>query len=125
MRGRVVLTLLISLPLCACTPKTEDAGPRAFALDCAEPFEAQSARITVQPHLVPAPHESAEPYQFYSRDDGRASWLITEKGAPGHPAIMMQSAVGGEVKTTGCRYGSKTGYDQLLAYLDGLKTWRR
>ncbi len=125
MRGGPALSLLISFPICACAPRTEAPAPAAFALDCAQPFEIQSARVRAQPHMVAAPHESAEPYSFYSADDGRTSWLITEPGAPGHPAIMMQSAVGGAVKTAGCRYGSQKGYDQLMAYLDGLKTWRR
>ena len=117
--------LLLILPFAgACAPKTE-APAAAFALDCAQPFEAQAARIAAQPHLVAAPHESAEPYRFYSTETGRASWLVTEPGAPGHPAIMMQVAAGGDVRTTGCAYGSKTGYRQLHAYLDGLKTWRR
>jgi len=95
------------------------------ALDCAQPFEAQAAKLAAQPHLVPAPHESAEPYRFYSTEDGHASYLITEPGAPGHPAILMQTASGGQVKTTGCPYGSPAGYKQLVAYLDSLKTWTR
>jgi hypothetical protein len=96
-----------------------------MALDCSQPFEAQAAAIKAQPHLVPAPHESAEPYLFYSSEDGRTSYLITEKGAPGHPAIMMQRASGGQVATSGCPYGDQKGYKQLLAYLDSLKTWTR
>ncbi len=124
MRGAVPL-LLILAPAAACAPKPEAAAPTAMALDCSQPFEAQAAKITAQPHLVPAPHESAEPYLFYSTQDGRASYLITEKGAPGHPAIMMQRASGGQVVTTGCPYGDPKGYKQLLAYLDSLKTWTR
>jgi hypothetical protein len=111
--------------LSACAPKADAPAPEPAALDCAQPFEAQVARVTAQPGLVPAPHESAEPYRFYSTADGRASWLVTEAGAPGHPAIMMQRAQGGEVMTTGCPYGDKAGYEQLHAYLDSLKTWRR
>jgi hypothetical protein len=125
VRGLTVLTLLISLPLCACAPKSDARPPVALALDCALPFEVQAAKLAAQPHLVPAPHESAEPYLFYSTDDGRASYLITEEDAPGHPAIMMQTASGGDVKTTGCPYGDPKGYKQLLAYLDSLKTWSR
>ena len=117
------LTLSL-LALGACAPKP--APPRAMAqLDCAQPFEALAAKLVAQPHLVPAPHESAEPYRFYSSEDGHTSYLITEPGAPGHPAIMMQQAAGATVKTTGCPYGPRKGYDQLMAYLDGLKTWRR
>jgi hypothetical protein len=119
-------SLLLTLVLAgACAPKPEAAAPTAMALDCSQPFEAQAAKITAQPYLVPAPHESAEPYLFYSTQDGRTSYLITEKGAPGHPAIMMQRASGGQVTTTGCPYGDPKGYRQLLAYLDSLKTWTR
>ena len=124
MRGTVPLLLILALAG-ACAPKPEAAAPAAMALDCSQPFEAQAAKIAAQPHLVPAPHESAEPYLFYSTQDGRTSYLITEKGAPGHPAIMMQRASGGQVTTTGCPYGDPTGYKQLLAYLDSLKTWTR
>ena len=38
---------------------------------------------------------------------------------------MMQTASNGDVKTTGCAYGNKRGYQQLLTYLDSLKTWSR
>jgi len=125
VRGQVALPLLITLLLCACAPKSEATAPKAMALDCSIPFEVQTARLTAQPHLAPAPHATGEPYAFYSTDDGRASYLITLKGAPGYPAILMQKASGGEVKTTGCPYGDPKGYKQLVAYLDGLKTWTR
>ena len=125
MRAHAALALLTTLSICACAPKPEAAAPTALALDCAAPFEAQSAKLTAQPHLVPAPHAPGEPYAYYSTDDGRASYLITLKGAPGYPAILMQTASGGQVKTTGCRYGDPKGYKQLMAYLDGLKTWTR
>jgi hypothetical protein len=114
---------LLTLPLCACAPKPA-APAQAFQLDCAQPFETLKARVTAQT-LTPAPKDPNEPYRFYSSPDGRISFLITEPGAPGHPAIMMQRAAGGDVKTTGCPYGDRAGYAQLQAYLDGLKTWRR
>ena len=124
MRGAVPLLLILALAG-ACAPKPEAAAPAAMVLDCSQSFEAQAAKIAAQPHVVPAPHESAEPYLFYSTQDGRTSYLITEKGAPGHPAIMMQRASGGQVTTIGCPYGDPKGYKQLLAYLDSLKTWTR
>ena len=113
-----------ALTLAACAPTTEPE-PTYLGLDCAQPFEAQVAALATQPQLIPAPIEPAEPYRFYSSADGRTSYLITVKGAPGHPAIMMQKARDGEVITTGCPYGDRKGYDELHAYLDSLKTWRR
>lgn len=125
MRGQAALPLLMSLPLCACAPAAENPPPKALALDCSLPFEAQVARLTAQPHLLPPAHAADEPYLFYATEDGRASYLVTEKGAPGHPAIMMQRSAGRQVKTTGCSYGDPKGYRQLLAYLDSLQTWTR
>lgn len=112
------------LALAACAPKAEP--PAAYlALDCAQSFEAQAAALKAQAALVPAPKDPAEPYLFYSSADGRTSYLITTPGATAHPAIMMQRAKGAEVITTGCPYGDRKGYNELHAYLDGLKTWRR
>jgi hypothetical protein len=117
-------TALAVLALGACSPEA-DAPPAYLGLDCAQPFEAQAAALAAQPHLVPAPQVAGEPYRFYSSEDGRTSYLITQTRAPGHPAIMMQKAAGSEVVTTGCPYGDRRGYDQLYAYLESLKTWRR
>ena len=116
--------LALALLLTACAPKTAPP-PQAAQLDCAQSFDAQAARIAAQPGLVPAPKDPAEPYRFYSMADGATSYLITEPGAPGHPAIMMQRAHGKAVVTTGCPYGDAAGYRQLLAYLDSLKAWHR
>ncbi|MDE2486452.1 MAG: hypothetical protein KGO51_03565 [Alphaproteobacteria bacterium] len=113
------------LALGACSPKAAAPAAGPVQLDCAVPFETLKAKIVAQPHLVPAPKDPAEPYRFYSTDDQSTSYLITEPGAPGHPAIMIQRALPGGVKTTGCAYGDKQGYAQLLAYLDSLKTWTR
>lgn len=124
MRGPLALALLSTLPLCACAPDIAPPG-EPLNLDCALPFADQSAKLVAQPGLRPSPTDYAEPYLYYSSEDGRVSYLITRKGAPGHPAIMMQRARGGQVKTTGCPYGDSKGYDQLMAYLDGLKAWRR
>lgn len=121
---RLGALILLSLPLCACAPKAE-TQVGFLGLDCALPFEAQAAALIAQPHLTPAPEDRAEPYKFYSSEDGRTSYLITKPGAPGHPAIMMQRAGGGTVKTSGCPYGDKKHYEKLLAYLEGLKEWHR
>jgi hypothetical protein len=110
--------------LCACSQKAEEQPVAYLDLDCAKPFDAQVAAIRAQPKLVPAGEVGAEPYSYYSSTDGRTSYLITRPGSPAHPAIMIQRASQG-VKTTGCAYGSKRGYDELLAYLESLKTWTR
>jgi hypothetical protein len=113
-----------ALALAACSDRPAD-GPVAYIdPDCSQPFEAEVARITAQPRLVPAGTVGAEPYSYYSSADGRVSYLITRPGSPAHPAIMIQRAEGG-VRTDGCAYGSQAGYDELLAYLESLKTWTR
>ena len=123
MRRAAALATLLTLA--ACSQKAQEAGPQYLALDCHKHFDDQAAAIRAQAHLNPAPHAPGEPYGYYSSDDGRTSYLITEPGAPGHPAIMMQVAGGGDVRTTGCAYGNKRGYEQLRTYLDSLKTWSR
>jgi hypothetical protein len=120
---RTAVLAATTLALCACAP-AEDP-PFAYAtLDCAQPFDAQNAKLTAQP-LNAAPKDRNEPYRYYSSPDGRVSYLITEPSAPGHPAVMMQQVNGADVVTTGCPYGDQAGYDQLHAYLDSLKSWRR
>lgn len=123
MSARRACALLL-LALCACSREAE-APVSYLDLDCARPFEGQAAAIVAQAQLVPAPEDPAEPYRYYSSADGRTSYLITKPGAPGHPAIMMQRAKGTDVVTTGCPYGDKLGYQELHAYLDSLKSWRR
>jgi hypothetical protein len=123
VRARALFALLL-LSICACSPKAE-APAGLLSLDCTQPFETQAAALVAQPGLSPAPEDRAEPYRFYSSDDGHVSYLITKPDAPGHPAIMMQRAAGGTVTTTGCPYGDRKAYDKLLAYLEGLKAWRR
>lgn len=119
MRPAAALALLL---LGACAPEAPE--PEPLGLDCTQAFEAQAAALTAQ-RLSPAPKSPSEPYRFYSTHDGRVSYLITEPGAPSHPAIMMQRAAAGAVRTTGCPYGDKAAYDELHAYLDSLKTWTR
>jgi hypothetical protein len=114
---------VLLLTLSACAPKARP--PATVTLDCSQAFEALKAKIVAQPGLNPAPQEAAEPYRAYSTADGHASYFITEPGAPAHPAILMQLAAGGETKTTGCGWGDKAAYDQLVAYLTGLKAGRK
>ena len=123
MRRSASRALVLLLALAACAPKA--APPAALALDCGQPFEALKAQVTGQPGLVAAPQEPSEPYRAYSTADGRASYFITEPGAPAHPAILMQQAAGGEMANTGCAYGDKAAYGELTAYLAGLKAGRK
>ena len=123
MRPGVALTAVLAL--CACSAKPDADAPVVYLdLDCSRPFDAQVAAITAQPKLVPAGEVGAEPYSYYSSADGRVSYLVTRPGSPAHPAIMIQRAQA-TVHTTGCAYGSKRGYDELLAYLESLKSWTR
>jgi hypothetical protein len=112
------------LTLAACSQKPAEQDLTYLDPDCAKPFDEQVAAIIAQPGLVPAGVVGSEPYSYYSSTDGHISYLITRKGSPAHPAIMIQKA-GQGVTTSGCAYGSKKGYDQLLAYLESLKTWTR
>lgn len=117
------LALLLALSLAGCAPKTKP--PSAAELDCAQPFESQVAKITAQAGLKPAPEEAGEPYRAYSTADGRASYFITRPGAPAHPAILMQQAEAGQMKNSGCAYGDKAAYQELMAYLTGLSAGRK
>lgn len=124
MNRRAAAAALPALVLAACAPKPEAAPVSYLEPDCAQPFDAQVAAIIAQPKLVPAGNVGAEPYSYYSSADGRVSYLITRKGSPAHPAIMIQRAHNG-VTTSGCAWGSKPAYDELKAYLESLKTWTR
>jgi len=123
-RGLGVAGMLAMCALGGCE-KAAPPEPGALGLDCSLAFEVQAGRIVAQAGLVAAPKDPAEPYRFYSSADGKVSYLITEPGAPGHPAIMMQRAVAHDVKTTGCPYGDAAGYRQLMTYMEGLKAWHR
>lgn len=119
MRARAALALSL-LTLAACSPKA--APPAAVQLDCARPFDQLKAAVVGQPGLSAAPPDAGEPYRTYSMADGSASYFVTEPGAPAHPAILMQQVgSGGAMKNTGCAYGDKAAYAQLMSYLTGLK----
>ena len=122
--GAAAAFALAAFALAACAPKP--SAPAAVALDCAQGFAALTAKLAAQPGLKAAPQESSEPYRAYSTEDGQTSYFVTEPGAPAHPAILMQQVDGaGGMRDTGCRYGDKAAYDQLAAYLSGLKAGRR
>jgi hypothetical protein len=123
LKGRHRVALALLLALAACSPKTHAPGP--VALDCKLAFDALKAKVTGQPGLVAAPANEGEPYRAYSTADGRASWFVTEPGAPAHPAILMQQVTPQGLRDTGCAYGDKAAYDQLQAYLKGLSAGRR
>jgi hypothetical protein len=115
--------LLLALALGACAPRGEPPGP-PLVLDCTLSYQALSQRVMAEPGLTQAPQEPGEPYRFYRQGDGAVAYVFTQPGAPGHPAILRQEAVreGGarRMNTTGCPYGDKAGFDQVMAYLQRL-----
>lgn len=123
MRGLLALSPILPLILTACAPEPEPPRPR-LALDCSLSYEALSAKVLAQPDLLPAPQERGEPYRFYNMQGGGEAFVLTQAGAPGHPAVFKQEAVqeaGRKVmKNTGCAYGDKTGFAQVMAYLESL-----
>lgn len=119
MRG---LALIALLPLAACAPQAPAPRP-TLALDCKLGFAALSKAISGEPGMSLA-QEPGEPYRFYRPADGGPSFVLTLPGAPGHPAAFKQEAVqvGGKkaMMTTGCPFGDREGYAEVLAYLQGL-----
>ena len=123
MRDAALLALIPLLALQACAPEPPPAR-RKLVLDCNLPYETLAARVLAQPGLKPAPQERGEPYRFYNMEGGGEAFVLTHAGAPGHPAVFKQEAVqesGRKVmKNTGCAYGDKAGFDQVMAYLESL-----
>lgn len=116
---------LAALALCACARPAETPAPApVLSLDCALSYEDLSRAVLAQPGLVQAPKEPGEPYRFYRNADSSVAYVFTEAGAPGHPAILMQKTVrdGGarRMDNSGCPYGDKAGFAQVLAYLGSL-----
>lgn len=100
----------------ACAPK---APPPPLQLDCDMGFDALAAAVARDPalKLAAAP---GEPYGFYNAADGAVSFVVTRPEAPAHPAILRQAASDGRMQTTGCSYGDRAAYDQLVAYVSSL-----
>jgi hypothetical protein len=125
VRRAAALLALIALSLGACSPKAQTSQYHMINSlllpDCSLGFEKLKAKITSQPGLVQAPKDPAEPYEWYTSADQATSYVITEPGAPGHPAILVQHAANGNELTDGCPYGDKKGYQQVLAYVESLK----
>jgi hypothetical protein len=123
VRRALALLALIAPAVCACSAKTEKSITisQTVTLDCGLGFDALKAKIVAQPGLLQAPKDAGEPYDWYTSADQATSYVITEPGAPGHPAILMQHAAGGQETTIGCPYGDKKGYGQVLAYVESLK----
>ena len=123
MRGSALLALIPFLPLAACAPEPTPAR-QSLALDCDLPYEALAARVLAQPGLKPAPQERGEPYRFYNIEGGGEAFVLTLPGAPGHPAILKQEAVQENgrkaMKNTGCPYGDRAGFGQVMTYLESL-----
>lgn len=108
------------LLMSACAPKAVEApAPAPLVLDCALGFEALSAKIAAEPGLTRAT-APGEPYRYYNAADGHVSYVVTEPGGAGHPAIVRQTATPSGMAEDGCPYGDKAGYDELVAYLRSL-----
>ena len=122
----LALTLILAAPA-ACAP-AEPPPPQRLQLDCALPYEALSARIMAHPGLVRQPAEKGEPYRFYTVPEAGEAFVFTEPGAPGHPAILKQEVVReagqARMRNSGCPYGDKAGFDQVLAYLESMSRRR-
>ena len=123
MRGLAALFPLLPLILAACAPEPEPVRPR-LSLDCSLSYEALSAKVLAQPGLIPAPQERGEPYRFHNVAGGGEAFVLTQPGAPGHPAVFKQEAVqenGRKVmRNTGCAYGDKAGFAKVMTYLESL-----
>ena len=111
--------------LCACAPReAPEAEAASLALDCAAGYEALQSQIVGRPGLRPAPIERNEPYRIYSEADGAASYILTEPGAPAHPAVLKQTAVRRAgvlaMENEGCAFGDAGAYADLKAYWDSV-----
>jgi len=112
---------LLALSAGACGPAAPPP-PAPLAFDCAAGYQALAQRIEAHPGMTRNPSDPGEPYRFFTEAGGAVSYVVTQPGAPGHPAIVRQAAITGNgaarMVNTGCPYGDPKGYAQLSAYLD-------
>ena len=113
------LPLMGALLVSACAPAEPPPRP-ALVLDCAAGFDALSAAIVAEPGMRPAVKERGEPFHYFNAEGGQASFMVTEPGAPGHPAILRQAVTASGIANSGCAYGDAAGYSELVAYLEAL-----
>lgn len=118
------LLLAGAFGLSACAPKPPPAPPPQLSFDCARGYEALAAAIRAEPGLKLAP-TPGEPYRYYSSEDGGVSYVVTERGAPSHPAAFKQVATPHGTDTIGCPYGDRPSYDRFVTYLKDLAKARR
>jgi len=122
------LALTALFAACACAPPQAPPPPpsAAFKLDCGRSYEALSADVLALSDLKRSPATPGEPYRYYATGDGTLAFVLTDPGAPGHPAIFRQDAVRRDgatvMETTGCPYGDEAGFAKVKTYLEGLKT---
>ncbi|WP_421932498.1 hypothetical protein [Phenylobacterium sp.] len=112
------LPLLGALILTACAKPEPPTPP--LVLDCDLGFEALSAKIAATPGMKPAVKERGEPFHYFNAKGGQTSYMVTEPGAPGHPAILKQEVTPSGIVNSGCPYGDAKGYAELTAYLQAL-----
>ncbi len=125
MRAAAALLVLpLIAALSACSRQADPPAAAPIALDCARGFAAIAGDLAADNRLTPTT-EQGEPYIYYNTHGGGPSYVVTQDGAPGHPAILKQEAaqIDGRTSmlTTGCPFGDREGYAQVLAYLQGLK----
>ena len=122
--GKGPLLILGALGLTACAPRPPPPPPPQLAFDCARGYDALAAAIKAEPgfKLAPSP---GEPYRYYSAEDGGISYVVTERGAPAHPAVFKQVATPHGTDTIGCPYGDRPSYDRFVTYLRDLAKARR
>ncbi len=123
--NRTGVLVLAAGALCACAPReAAPAQAATIALDCSAGFETLRTQITERPSLRPAPIERGEPYRIFSEADGSASYILTEPGAPAHPAVLKQTAVRRSgvltMENEGCAFGDAEAFADLKAYWDSV-----